>query len=116
MHVHCYSQLPEQMRKKMKWPIGHFTSFAGHSVCSKGILSIPLTLTNRLTQAKNTKVLDFTIVESASPYNIIFERSAMMKFEAISWTIHGAIQFRTSNGYGTIHSIELQVPIIIGVE
>lgn len=98
MYDHYYSQLPEQIRKKIKRLTGHLTSFVGHYVWPKGLLYVPLTLTGRLTQDKNTQVLDFTIVKSASPYNIIFGRSAMKKFEAIASTIYGAVQFKTSNG------------------
>lgn len=88
----------------MKRLTGHLTSLAGHSMWPKGILSGPLTLTDQLTQAKNTQVLDFTTVESTSSYNIIFELSVMKKFEAIALTIHGVVRFRTLNGYGMIHS------------
>lgn len=49
------------------------------------------------TSKKNTHTIAFTIVQSASPYNIIFGRSIMKKFGAILLTIHGTVQFRTPN-------------------
>lgn len=54
MYDHCFSQLPEQTRKKMKQPVRHLTSFMRHIMWPKWILSILLTLPNQLTQAKNT--------------------------------------------------------------
>ena len=44
MYEHCFSQLPEQIRKRMQQPAGHLTSFVGHFVCLTGILFVPLTL------------------------------------------------------------------------
>lgn len=84
----------------------------GHLESPKGILSIPLTLRDQLTQAENTQVLDVAIIQSLSPYNIIFGRSAMKKFEVIASTIHGLIWFKIPSGYGAIHSKPLETSMM----
>ena len=82
----------------------------------KGIFLIPLTLTDQLTHAKNTHTLDFKIVEPTSPYNIIFGRSAMKKFETIASTIHGVVRLKTLDRYGMIHINPLAIPMEMVIE
>lgn len=50
-------------------------------------------------------------MQSASPYNIIFGRSAMRKFGAIISILHGIVRFRTKGGFGMIHSKPPMGPI-----
>lgn len=110
MYDYCYSKLPETMRKMLKQPEGHLTSFAGQSVWPLGILSVPLTFWDHHTQPRNTQMIDFTIILSELPYNIIFGRSTMKKFEATISTIHGLIRFKTPNDYGTTQNKALAAP------
>lgn len=88
----------------MQQPTRHLTSFVGHFVWLKGILSVALTLTDQATQAKNTQPIAFTIVKSTSYCNLIILRSAMRKFGAIVSTIHGIVQFQTKSGFGMIYN------------
>lgn len=110
MYDCCFSKLPGTMRKKLKQPEGYLTFFTGHSVWNFGTLLVLLTLRNQLTQAKNTKLLAFKIIQSETPYNIIFRTSAMKNFETIESTVHGLIRFRTPNGYGIVHKKPLAAP------
>lgn len=113
MYEHCFSKLTEVMRKERKEPKLHLTSFTRHLVWPLGVASLPLTLMDHQTHVKNTQTRDFTIIQSPSPYNIIFGRSVMKRFEVIAYTIHGLVRFKTLRGYGTVCSKPLVIPTLM---
>nr|GEY19760.1 hypothetical protein [Tanacetum cinerariifolium] len=51
-----------------------------------------------------TKVLDFVIVRSNSPHNLILRRTAMQKMGTMVSIIHRASKFHTPKGVGTVLS------------
>ncbi|GJR48125.1 hypothetical protein Tco_1316228 [Tanacetum coccineum] len=51
-----------------------------------------------------TKTLNFVIVRSGSPHNLLLRRTAMQKMGIVVSTIHRAIKFYTLYGIGTVPS------------
>ncbi|GJY57795.1 reverse transcriptase domain-containing protein [Tanacetum coccineum] len=51
-----------------------------------------------------TKILNFVIVGSNSPHNIILGRTTMQQIGIVVSTIHGALKFHTPQGIGTVFS------------
>ncbi|GKA90624.1 hypothetical protein Tco_0812494 [Tanacetum coccineum] len=49
-----------------------------------------------------TKTLNFVIVRSDSPHNLLLGRTAMQQMGIVVSTIHGAIKFHTPKGIGTL--------------
>ncbi|GJW61308.1 reverse transcriptase domain-containing protein [Tanacetum coccineum] len=50
------------------------------------------------------ETLNFVIVRSDSPYNMLLGMTAMQKMGIVVSTIHGAIKFHTAKGIGTVFS------------
>ncbi|GJX48842.1 hypothetical protein Tco_0274032 [Tanacetum coccineum] len=50
------------------------------------------------------ETLNFMIVKSDSPYNMLLGRTTMQKMEIMVSTIHGAIKFHTTRGIDTVFS------------
>ncbi|GJS12512.1 reverse transcriptase domain-containing protein [Tanacetum coccineum] len=65
---------------------------------------VPLEITMGEGPFTRMEVLDFVIVRSNSPHNLILERTAMQKMGIVVSTIHKAIKFHTSKGVGTVLS------------
>ncbi|GKB91805.1 hypothetical protein Tco_0964077, partial [Tanacetum coccineum] len=51
-----------------------------------------------------TEVLNFVIIWSNSPHNLLLGRTAMQRMGIVVSTIHGAIKFHTPKGIGTVLS------------
>ncbi|GJT18174.1 hypothetical protein Tco_0876880 [Tanacetum coccineum] len=52
-----------------------------------------------------TETLNFVIVKSDSPHNMLLGRTAMQKIGIVVSIIHGAIKFHTKKGVGTVLSV-----------
>ncbi|GJX47842.1 hypothetical protein Tco_0273032 [Tanacetum coccineum] len=65
---------------------------------------IPLEITIGDAPLKRKETLNFVIVKSNLPYNILLGRTAMQKMGVVVYTIHGAIKFYTTEGIGTVFS------------
>ena len=50
------------------------------------------------------ETLNFLIVRSKSPYNLLIGRTAMQKMGIVVSTVHEAVKFQTAYGVGTIFS------------
>ncbi|GJY68653.1 hypothetical protein Tco_0471635 [Tanacetum coccineum] len=53
-----------------------------------------------------TETINFIIVRSDSPHNMLLGRTAMQRMGIVVSTIHGAIKFHTEKGIGTVLSID----------
>lgn len=51
-----------------------------------------------------TEILNFAIVRSKSPYNMLIGRTAMQKMGIIISNVHTTVKFQTTQGVGTIFS------------
>ena len=65
---------------------------------------IPLEVTLGSGRLARTEILNFVIVRSKSPYNMIFGRTAMQKMGIVVSTVHATVKFQTANGIGTVFS------------
>nr|GEW28125.1 hypothetical protein [Tanacetum cinerariifolium] len=69
---------------------------------SWSIGKIPLEITVGDLPLTRKKTLNFMIVKSDSPYNMLLRRTAAQKMEIVVSTIHGVIKFHTTRGIGTL--------------
>nr|GEV58541.1 hypothetical protein [Tanacetum cinerariifolium] len=53
---------------------------------------------------RRMEVLNFVIVRSGSPHNLLLGRTAMQRMGIVVSTIHGSIKFHTPRGIGTVFS------------
>ncbi|GKF09426.1 hypothetical protein Tco_0043650 [Tanacetum coccineum] len=81
----------------------HLIGFSGEHSWSHR--EIPLEITIGESPFTKMDVLDFVIVRSDSPHNMIIGRTAMQKMGIIVSTIHRAIKFHTSKGIDTVSSV-----------
>ncbi|GJR95085.1 hypothetical protein Tco_0267259 [Tanacetum coccineum] len=66
---------------------------------------VPLEITIGEHPLSRTETLNFAIVKSDSPHNMLLGRTAMQKMGIVVSTIHGAIKFHTKKGVRTVHSV-----------
>ncbi|GKB05393.1 hypothetical protein Tco_0833588 [Tanacetum coccineum] len=71
---------------------------------SWSIGKIPLEITIGDTPLTRKETLDFVIVKSNLPYNMLLGRKTMQKMEIVVSTIYGAIKFHTTRGIGMVFS------------
>ncbi|GJS52965.1 reverse transcriptase domain-containing protein [Tanacetum coccineum] len=80
----------------------------GGSSCegkNPGLLGkIPLEITIGDPPLTRKETLNFVIVKSDSPYNMLLGRTTMQKMGIVVSTIHGAIKFHTTEGIGIVFS------------
>ncbi|GKB16138.1 reverse transcriptase domain-containing protein [Tanacetum coccineum] len=73
--------------------------------CSWSVGEVPLEITIGEHPLSRTETLNFVIVKSDSPHNMLLGRTAMQKMGIVVSTIHGAIKFHTKKGVGTVLSV-----------
>ncbi|GJW29235.1 reverse transcriptase domain-containing protein [Tanacetum coccineum] len=69
---------------------------------SWSIGKIPLEITIGDPPLTRKETLNFAIIKSDSPYNMLLGRTAMQKMGFVVSTFHGAIEFHTTKGIGTV--------------
>ncbi|GJX88870.1 hypothetical protein Tco_0340884 [Tanacetum coccineum] len=69
---------------------------------SRPLGEVPLEITIGEGLLTVTKTLNFVIVRSDSPHNLLLRRTAMQQIGIMVSTIHGAIKFHTPKGIGTL--------------
>ncbi|GJT69634.1 hypothetical protein Tco_1028920 [Tanacetum coccineum] len=72
---------------------------------SWSIREVPLEITIGEHPLSRTETLNFIIVKSDSPHNMLLGRTSMQKIGIVVSTIHGAIKFHTKKGVETVLSI-----------
>ncbi|GKC46123.1 hypothetical protein Tco_1063845 [Tanacetum coccineum] len=77
--------------------------FSGKRSWSVGEVLLEITIGEH--PLSRTETLNFIIVKSDSPHNMLLGRTAMQKMGIVVSTIHGAIKFHTKKGVGTILSV-----------
>ncbi|GKA03234.1 hypothetical protein Tco_0676015 [Tanacetum coccineum] len=63
---------------------------------------VPLEITIGDSPLTRTKNLNFIIVRSNSPHNLLLGKTVMQKMGIVAFTIHEAIKFHTPGGIGTV--------------
>ncbi|GJZ53921.1 hypothetical protein Tco_0608806 [Tanacetum coccineum] len=70
----------------------------------ESVRKIPMEITIGDAPLTRKETLDFMIVKSDSPYNMLLWRTAMQKMGIVVSTIHGAIKFHATEEIGTVFS------------
>nr|GEY12815.1 hypothetical protein [Tanacetum cinerariifolium] len=94
IYEHCFMKLKPSIRASkvdLKVPLIGFSREK-----SQNIGKIPLEITIGDPPLTRKETLNFVIVKSNSPYNMLLGRIAMQKMEIMVPTIHGAIKFHTT--------------------
>ena len=102
IYEHCFLQLPKAIKVRMTPPQTPLIGFAGEKVSPLGEIDLDVTIGDP--PFVRTETLDFIVVRSPSPYNILLGRPAMRRLGIIASTIHSLIKHQTPNGVGTIYS------------
>ncbi|GJW55352.1 hypothetical protein Tco_0099437 [Tanacetum coccineum] len=102
IYEHCFLKLKPSIRShKMDSKIPFAGLLGEHSW---PIGEVPLEIKRGNSPFLRMKTLNFAIVRSNSPHNILLGRIAMQKMGIVVSTIHGAIKFHTPRGIGTVFS------------
>ncbi|XP_071686967.1 uncharacterized protein [Rutidosis leptorrhynchoides] len=102
MYEHCFVQLPEKVKERLKDTFVPLASFSNDPSWSEG--SIVLEVVLGKTTFKRTAHIEFLVVKANSQCNVILGRSAMMTFEAVTSTVHGMMKFPTPAGITTLYA------------
>ncbi|GKD10243.1 reverse transcriptase domain-containing protein [Tanacetum coccineum] len=103
IYEHCFEKLNPTIkatRVNTKTPL---VGFSGKRSWSVG--EVPLEITIGEHPLSRTETLNFVIVKSDSPHNMLLGRTAMQKMGIVVSTIHGAIKFHTKKGVRTVLSV-----------
>ncbi|GJV41832.1 hypothetical protein Tco_1420272 [Tanacetum coccineum] len=103
IYEHCFLKLKPSIRASkvdLKVPL---VGFSGEHYWPIG--EVPLEITIGDAPFSRTDTLNFAIVRSNSPHNLLPGRTAMQKIGIVVSTIHGAIKFHTTQGVGTVFSM-----------
>ncbi|GJW88799.1 reverse transcriptase domain-containing protein [Tanacetum coccineum] len=103
IYEHCFEKLNPTIkatRVNTKTPL---VGFSGKRSWSVREVSLEITIGEH--PLSRTETLNFVIVKSDSPHNMLLGRIAMQKMGIVVSTIHGAIKFHTKKGVGTVLSV-----------
>ncbi|GJW37099.1 hypothetical protein Tco_0060019 [Tanacetum coccineum] len=101
-YEHCFLKLKPSIRSlrvDSKIPLIGF--YGEHSW---PLREVPLQVTVGESPYTRTETLNFVIVRSNSPYNLLLRRTAMQKMGIVVSTIHATIKFHTPCGIDTVFS------------
>nr|GEZ16395.1 hypothetical protein [Tanacetum cinerariifolium] len=102
MYEHCFEQLPAEEKKAIRPPTTLLVGFSGHVSWPLGLVTLPITLYDYRSHTSKTIMVEFMIVRSPSPYNIILGRSRLRQLGAVASTLHALIKFQPQAGVAII--------------
>ncbi|GJT48349.1 reverse transcriptase domain-containing protein [Tanacetum coccineum] len=103
IYEHCFEKLNPTIKATR---VNMKTSLVGFSgKCSWSVGEVPLEITIGEHPLSRTDSLNFVIVKSDSPHNMMLGRTAMQKIGIMVSTIRGAKKFHTKKGFGTVLSV-----------
>ncbi|GJW03846.1 reverse transcriptase domain-containing protein [Tanacetum coccineum] len=100
IYEHCFMKLKPSIRASKTDSKVPLVGFLGEKSWSIGKIPLEITIGDAPLTRKET--LDFVIVNSDSPYNMLLGSKTMRRMGIIVSTIHGAIKFHTTAGIGTV--------------
>ena len=100
MYEHCFRSFDYQTRSRLKESKTPLVGFSGEVSYPLGV--IDLEVTKGEYGKTRTVLMEFAVVDSPSPYNVILGRTGMRSLGAVASTIHSMIKFPTSSGVATI--------------
>lgn len=102
IYEHCLMKLKPSIRAKQVKPKMPLVGFSGECLCPLGEITLEVTLEEG--RFARTETLNFVIVRSQSPYNMLIGRTAMQTMGIVVSTVHATVKFQTTHGIGTIFS------------
>ncbi|GJV07418.1 reverse transcriptase domain-containing protein [Tanacetum coccineum] len=102
-YEHCFLKLKPSIRSLRVDSKVPLVGFSGEH--SRLLGKVPLEITIGKSPFARTEVLDFIIVRSDSPHNLLLGRTSMQRMGIVISTIHRAKKFYTPRGVGTIFSM-----------
>ncbi|GJZ07994.1 hypothetical protein Tco_0542277 [Tanacetum coccineum] len=102
IYEHCFLKLKPSNRLLRVDSKVLLVGFSGEHSWPLG--EVPLEIIVGNNPFTRTKVLNFVIVRSNSPQNMLLRRIVMQRMGIVVSMIHGAIKFHTPNGIGTVFS------------
>nr|GEU39948.1 hypothetical protein [Tanacetum cinerariifolium] len=100
IYEHCFLKLKPSIKASKVDSMVPLVVFSGEHSWTVG--EVPLEITIGDAPFSRTETLNFVIVRSNSPNNLLLRRTAMQKMGIIVSTIHGAIKFHTTGGIGIV--------------
>ncbi|GKC94418.1 hypothetical protein Tco_1159860 [Tanacetum coccineum] len=100
IYEHCFLKSKPFIRSVRVNSKTLFVGFSGEHSWPLG--DVPLEIIIGDASFSRTEILNFVIVRSNSPHNLLLGRTAMQQMGIIVSTIYGAIKFHTPRGIGTV--------------
>nr|GEV93448.1 hypothetical protein [Tanacetum cinerariifolium] len=100
MYEHCFRNLRAETKAKLKESRTPLVGFSGEVSYTIGTINLSLTIgeTGKLWII----LMEFAIVKSHSPYNVVLGRTGLRSLGFVASTIHSMIKFPTANGIATM--------------
>nr|GEU91650.1 reverse transcriptase domain-containing protein [Tanacetum cinerariifolium] len=100
IYEYCFEKLNPAIKATRVNTKTPFVGFSGKR--SWSVREVPLEFTIGEHPLSRTEILNFVIVKSDSPHNMLLGRTTMQKMGIMVSTIHGAIKFHTKKGVRTL--------------
>ncbi|GJW53855.1 reverse transcriptase domain-containing protein [Tanacetum coccineum] len=102
IYEHCFLKLKPSIQASKVDSRVSLVGFLGEKSWAIGEVLLDITIGNAL--LTRSKTLNFIIVRSNSPYNMLLGRTTMKKMGMVVSMIHGAVKFHTTQGIRTVFS------------
>ncbi|GJU81540.1 hypothetical protein Tco_1283905 [Tanacetum coccineum] len=100
MFEHCFSNLSPTIQARLAWTHTELVGFLGEQLLPMGKINLEVLFGSEGLSRRT--MMNFTVVEASSPYNIILGRTRMRELCAISSTTHAMMKFPTLGGIATL--------------
>ena len=114
IYEHCFLQFPQKIRARITPSRTPLIGFAGERVSPLGEIDLDVTIGDY--PHERTETLDFLIVRSPSPYNMLLGRPGMRRMEMIVSTIHSLAKYKSPGGVGTLSSEYKMSRQVLGIK
>ncbi|GJS68631.1 reverse transcriptase domain-containing protein [Tanacetum coccineum] len=91
MYEHCFNKLLREVKSKMVLATTPLIGFSGEIIWPLGQISLLVKIGDA--EHSTSALMNFVVVRSASPYNIIIRRPGIRKIQAVLSTAHGMLKF-----------------------
>ncbi|GJS86691.1 hypothetical protein Tco_0769327 [Tanacetum coccineum] len=100
MYEHCFRNLRAETRAKLKKSKTPLVGFSREVSYPTGTINLNVTMGEP--ERLRTIPMEFAVVKSHSPYNVILGRTGLRSLGDVASTIHSMIKFPTANGIATV--------------
>ncbi|XP_071700001.1 uncharacterized protein [Rutidosis leptorrhynchoides] len=102
LYLYCFKDYPFSVKDRLRYKNLKITGIMGESIRATGKVKLDVTLGAH--PLIRTEIVDFTVLDGISRFNVLFGRRTLRKFGAIISTPHAELRFSTPNGVDVIHS------------